>query len=141
MSYYLDTSAVVSALTKEPTTPTVQSWLDAHLNDRLLISEWVKTEFSSAISIKMRTGQIDAHLRASAHAEFNRLCAISFVTLPVSTDNFRTAASFADQHPLGLRASDALHLAIASEHRATIYTFDRRLLDAATALAIPSVAR
>ena len=50
--------------------------------------------------------------------------------LLVSGLQFRTAARFADQHMLGLRAGDALHLAICADHGATLCTLDRRLSEA-----------
>jgi hypothetical protein len=99
----------------------------------------VSTEFSSALSIKLRTGQIEAVHRADALAMFTRLTAESFSMMPVSRLQFRTAARFADQHSLGLRAGDALHLAICADHGATLCTLDRRLGDAASALGVKSM--
>jgi predicted nucleic acid-binding protein len=60
----------------------------------------------------------------------------SLVLLPVTSDHFRTAARFADDHALGLRAPDALHLAIAAGHGATLVTLDRRLSAAGKALRV-----
>jgi len=57
--------------------------------------------------------------------------------LPVTGSQFRAAARFADQHALGLRAGDALHLAVASEHGATVHTLDQRLADAGPVLGVP----
>jgi predicted nucleic acid-binding protein len=51
---------------------------------------------------------------------------------------FLAAARFVDQHALGLRAGDALHLAIASEHGATVFTLDQRLAEAGPAFGIPA---
>jgi uncharacterized protein len=52
---------------------------------------------------------------------------------------FRTAARFADQHALGLRAGDALHLAICADHGATLCTLDRRLSEAGPALGVKTI--
>ncbi len=133
---YIDTSVLVAALTNEAETARMQSWLGEREPTELTISEWVATEFSAALSIKIRTGQIEAHHRAEALAAFTRLSAESFEILPISGAQFRTAARFADQYALGLRAGDALHLAIAVDHGATIVTLDRRLAEAATALGV-----
>jgi hypothetical protein len=64
------------------------------------------------------------------------LSAESFEILPISGAQFCIAARFADQYVLGLRAADALHLAIAVDHGATIVTLDQRLAEAATALGV-----
>jgi predicted nucleic acid-binding protein len=133
---YIDTSVLVAALTNEAETVRMQSWLGDQEPAELTISEWVATEFSAALSIKIRTGQIEAHHRAEALAAFTRLSAESFEILPISGAQFRTAARFADQYALGLRAGDALHLAIAVDHGATIVTLDHRLAEAATALGV-----
>lgn len=133
---YLDTSVLVAALTREAKTSAIQTWLAEQVTDELLISDWVTTEFSSALSIKLRTGQIDARQRAEALAVFNQLATESLGVLPVSASCFRTAARFADQHALGVRAGDALHLAIAADRGATLCTLDRRLIDAGAALGV-----
>ena len=67
---------------------------------------------------------------------FQRLRADSFTMLPVSGPQFRTAARFADQTALGLRAGNALHLAICADHGATLCTLDRRLSAAGPALGV-----
>lgn len=130
MSVYIDTSVLVAALTNEAETDRMQSWLSSQDPDELFISDWVATEFSSALSIKLRTGQINVADRANALALFTRLSAESFQILPVTTQQFRAAARFSDQYTLGLRAGDALHLAVCADHGATLCTLDRRLAEA-----------
>jgi uncharacterized protein len=136
---YLDTSLLVAALTNETETQRMQSWLCQQNVDELAISDWVATEFSSALSIKLRMGQIRAAHRADALALFTRLGTDSLMVVAVSRLQVRTSARFADQYELGLRAGDALHLAICADHGATLCTLDRRLRDAGSALGVKTM--
>ncbi len=134
--YYLDTSLLVAALTNEAPTERVQAWLKEQNAEELTISDWVVAEFSSALSIKVRTGALTIQHRAEALAMFTQWAAETFSVLAVTGYHFRTAARFSDDHALGLRASDALHLAVAGQRGATLCTLDRRLAESGLALGV-----
>jgi predicted nucleic acid-binding protein len=93
---------------------------------------------SSALSIKTRTGQISVGEKAGVLAKFHQLLAESLTLVVITSEHFRVAAKFVDQFALGLRAGDALHLAAASEHGATVYTLDQRLADTGPKVGVPS---
>jgi hypothetical protein len=62
----------------------------------------------------------------------------TFTILPIARHHFRTAAKFIDQHSLGLRAGDALHLAVVADHGAVLHTLDLRLAKAGPVLGVPT---
>lgn len=138
MIFYIDTSVVVAALIKEVATQRTQAWLGSRSPGQLAVSDWVTTELSSALSIKLRRGEIGLADRTGALAAYSRLGVTTFASLPFSGAQFHTAALFADQHLLGLRGADALHLAICAHHGATLCTLDTRLASAGPPLGIPT---
>jgi predicted nucleic acid-binding protein len=131
---YLDTSLLVAAFTREPATPRVLTWLRQPGREDLLVSEWVRTEFSAALSMKMRMKEIDEAYRTQATLLFARAIADSKQVITEVTAHFQDASALAANHALGLRAGDALHLAIAKERGAVLCTLDQRLARAAIAV-------
>lgn len=134
---YIDTSVIVAAMTREGTTMRVQRWIESQPEGELVISPWVVTEVSSALSLKVRTGALTIENRADVMAIWAALQREIFVSVPVSGNHFEVAARFADQHALALRADDALHLAIASSAGYHLATLDRVMAEAAPKLGVP----
>lgn len=137
---YLDTSLLVSALTNEPRTAETQNWLAEQPPEQLTISDWVITEFSGALSLKLRNRQLSTTNRADALAMFTTLTEASFSVLPLSRLESHTAARFADQYTTGLRSGDALHLAVAANHGLKLCSLDHGLVQAAETLGVSVVA-
>lgn len=120
---YVDTSVIVALLTVEPKTQDVTAWYTG-LRDTPTCSDWLLTEFCSAISVKLRTGQINESNAKRVRKEFGLLAEGGLRIVPVSRSAFSLAAEMVRQHDHGLRAGDSLHLAVALElgasHMATL---------------------
>lgn len=133
---YLDTSLLVAALTPERRTAEVQRWLAKQKPDDLVISDWTVTEFSAALSMKVRSRQLDPESRSDALALFTRLARETFSVLPVAREDFREASRLADLHESGLRAGDALHLGVVANHGERLFSLDRVQVEVAVAAGI-----
>lgn len=118
---------MVAALSKEAATGRVQAWLAGQAPEDIVVSEWVVAEISSAFALKLRTGDFTQDQRSAALGFFNTMISSSLEVLPVLAPHFRTAARFCDRYDLGLRAADALHLAVSATHGATLTTLDRKM--------------
>jgi predicted nucleic acid-binding protein len=126
---YVDTSVIVALLTVEPRTQDVITWY-AGLRDAPTCSDWLLTEFSSALSIKLRTGQVTEANAKRVRKEFESLTEGGIRVVQVSRDAFRHAAEMVKLHDHSLRAGDSLHLAVALELGAShMATLDRTLTE------------
>ena len=131
---YLDTSLLVAALTDEPAGPRVRGWLA--LSADFVISDWVAAEVSSALASKVRTKDLTSAEQVSVEDAFE-VTALSLMHEPIVRADFRTAASLCRRSELGLRAPDALHLAICRRTGHTLCTLDLGLAAAAEAVGVP----
>lgn len=115
--FYVDTSALVPAFIREPKSDAVLAWLETS-GQRLVVSEWSITEFSSAAAIKVRTGEIAPVLAKHARTRFLEFAENHCSIAVPQRAEFRRAAQLAGDVSLKLRAGDALHLAIAEASKA-----------------------
>jgi predicted nucleic acid-binding protein len=114
---YVDTSALVALIVKEPGSAAVADWYAA-VRGELVSATWCVTEFGSALGLKQRTSQIDAEQAQTAWARFERLVAGDVRLLPVAAVDFHRAAMLTRDAARAIRAGDALHLACAERHGA-----------------------
>jgi len=121
---YLDTSAAVPLFVAEPSSDLVDNWLGA-CDVPVVSSDWIVTEFASALSIKERSGTLSARNAKAAWRSFETFCQLGLRLAPVSRRAFGEAAKMVRRSAHGLRSSDALHLAVALDIGAkTIATLD-----------------
>lgn len=136
--FYLDTSFIVPYFLPEAASAKVEAFL-RRFESGLAVSQWTRTEFASAVGIKCRTGQISRLDGERALDRFQEVVTAYFVILQPQEQDFLLAAAFLKQWELGLRAGDALHLAIAANHRVEcLYSLDSRLIHAAGQLNLPA---
>lgn len=133
---YLDTALIVAALTSEAATDRAQTWFQNRGRDVLVVSAWVATEFAAAIAVKVRVGELSETLRDEAESGYRAL-QDSLVQLEIVSPHYARAAQLARVHRAGLRAGDALHLAIALASNATLCTLDKRFARACEHFAAP----
>ena len=133
---YCDTSLMIASLIPEGASDSVQAWLAEQAEGTLCISDWVVTEFSSALGIKLRRGVIPADRQSHILAEWRARIADQLTLLPVPQPAFALAARYCEMPATGLRAADALHLAVAALGGHALATLDARLAEGAQAVGV-----
>jgi uncharacterized protein len=116
---YLDTSFLVPLFLPEATSDKIERFLGRKHTAPLAISHWTRVEFSSALAREVRIGSLGRNAAIRTEAQFADVTAESFIVLLPTATDFDLAGQFLRRYETGLRAGDALHLAIASNNRAT----------------------
>ena len=134
---YFDTSFLIPLVVEEATSIQVERFVQS-LTQELAVSHWTRAEITSALAREVRMGKLDKESALAADAQLEAVLLKSFTTLAPTVDDFQLCKQYLSQYEVGLRAGDALHLAIASRHQATaIYTLDRSLVKAGQHLRLP----
>jgi hypothetical protein len=135
---YFDTRFLVPLILPEATSDSIAAFVGGLSTEEFAVSHWTMVEFSSLIAREVRMGGLDVQTATRADARFESMVNESFSVLLPNADDFGLAKRYLGRFETGLRAGDALHLAIANNHRAeVIYTLDRTLLDAGKILNLP----
>lgn len=127
---YLDTSALVKLIRREPESDALADWLDAHGSTPWVSSTLVEVELPRALRRVDPTRLTDVPALVARVARYE-------------VDDVVRAAAAAFPDPT-VRSLDAIHLATAHAvfgSRLTAFVgYDRRLLDAAGAVGLPTAA-
>jgi len=134
---YLDTSVLLPLFVREPASDRVRNWFAALPPDELTVSEWTRAEFVSAIGIKVRRGSLEKNVSQEILRTFQQLADHSLMVLVPERGDFLLSSRYLERFELGLRAGDALHLAIALNHGAReLCSLDQGLVRSAQRLRI-----
>ncbi|MCY4560544.1 MAG: type II toxin-antitoxin system VapC family toxin [Chloroflexi bacterium] len=136
---YFDTSFLVPLILPEATSEPIAGFFETLPADDLAVSHWTRVEFASLLAREARMGNLDASAAHEASSRFERMVEESFVVLLPDRDDFDRATDWLNHFDTGLRAGDALHLAIARNHGAeAIYSLDKVMIAAGKTLGLPA---
>jgi predicted nucleic acid-binding protein len=135
---HLDTSFAAPLVIAEATSDAVEAAVRKLPAGELTTSLWTQVELASLVSRKVRMGELSPSAADAVRREFERVLGESCeMVLPTGAD-FVTASKYLETPKTGLRAADALHLAIAANHGARkILTLDQGFLEAGRRLKLP----
>jgi len=137
--HYCDTSFVIPLIMSEKTSEAVGKAILKLPTESLAISNWTRVEFSSMVARHVRMGKLKPVAAREATLQFESEVVGSFKVWPPQINDFDLATKFLERFETGLKAGDALHLAIAHNRGATVvYSLDRKLIKAARILGIPA---
>ena len=139
-SFYPDTSLLIALFVDEEASDRVATWFTAQAEE-FIVSDWTLVEFTSALGLKVRTHQITARQADDAQTSFEETLLPRLKILPMPRSAFARAQLLMRRYALGLRAGDALHVAMCvslglDAQAPTLATADRVLYAAAKALKV-----
>ena len=115
------------------------AWFAAQ-SAQFVVSDWTLVELTSALGLKVRMRRITARQADDVQTSFEEFLLPRLQVLPLDRSVFARAQLLMRQYALGLRAADALHVAMCvDEHPVTLATADRVLYAAVRALGLTAV--
>ncbi|NJR52095.1 MAG: type II toxin-antitoxin system VapC family toxin [Leptolyngbyaceae cyanobacterium CSU_1_3] len=136
---YLDTSFLAPFYIQEATSNSVETVLLSLPVSQIAISDWTVVEFASLLSRRVRMNELTSDSMTAVMQSFQNDATQSYTVFTLTTADFVGATEFIQQWETGLRAGDALHLAIARNHNVeNLLSLDRGLIDAAQRFGIPA---
>ena len=136
--HYFDTSFLAPLVREERSSTRVGRFMAGLPTGELAISRWTEVEFASLLARDVRMGAIAPDEARMVDALLEDVVLQSFIVLLPSGDDYERARHYLRNYETGLRAGDALHLAIAGNHRAkAIYSLDKTMIKAGKILGLP----
>ena len=135
---YFDTSFMVPLFKAEARSMGLKQFVAGLAPGRMALSRWTQVEFSSFLSKDVRVGVLTPAQARAAGMAFDTFVAGGCAVLDVTSRDFDLARRLLSNHRSGLRAGDALHLAVASNNAAAgVYSLDKVMIAAGQSLGLP----
>jgi uncharacterized protein len=133
LSLYLDASALLPLFIQEARTTEAHQHLIANV---LVISDFAIAEFSSGVARRARVGEITESDATTVFAAFDAWIANAARRESLTAGDLANATALVRRLDLGLRAPDALNIAITQRCGAQLLTFDEKMARSARALGL-----
>ena len=133
---YADTCLLVSLFLRDVGTEAALEWIQGAGSAPVALSHWSMTEFASAVGMRARAGHIDENTHGQALARFRRFVATRLTLLAPDAADFDHAGRLLERYASGLRAGDALHLAICANRGLNLHSADKGFVRAAIRLGL-----
>lgn len=138
MACYFDTSFLIPLFIPEATSERVEKYVQNLPPGSLRVSHWTRVEFASMLARDVRMKVLDESVATAVSERFELFLATSFDVLPLRIEDCELARKYLLHFSTGLRAGDALHLAIAANAEVkSLLTLDRGMLKAGKLLKLP----
>jgi uncharacterized protein len=138
LSAYFDTSFLMPLVRREATSDRVTEFVDTLGAALLLTSHWTRVELCSAVAREVGMKVLRPAEGRIAISNFEHGILPSFLLYAVELNDCKLAMDYLQNFETGLRAGDALHLAIAKNNNAqAIYSLDDRMIRAGKLLGVP----
>jgi len=135
---YFDTSFLAPLVREEKTSSRIARFMAGMPTGELAISRWTEVEVASLLARDVRMRALRDEEAREADAFFEDIVRDSFIVLLPGADDYALARRYLRAYETGLRAGDALHLAIAGNHQAAaIYSLDKTMIKAGRILGLP----
>jgi len=136
--FYFDTTFIAPLLLAEAVSRKVETYVRGLPAGELCVSHWTRVEFASLLAREVRTGGLDGRAALEIAERFESLIEESFQVLAPVSGDYDLAREYLLHFPPGLRAGDAIHLAVAKNSGVrTLLTLDRGMLKAGHLLKLP----
>jgi predicted nucleic acid-binding protein len=128
---YLDASALLPLFIEEVRTHDAHEQLRGNV---LVISDFAIAEFSSGVARRSRLGEITESGAAAVFAALDAWTANAARREALTAGDIGVAIGLVRRLDLGLRAPDAINIAIAQRCEASLLTFDEKMARSARSL-------
>ena len=137
---YLDTCVLVSLFHGDSGYPVAEAWLAAASGQTLWISHWVLLEFANATALRLRRAELPASKAVELNQMFEAFRQERLALLEPRGQDFLLAREWIQRDSAsGLRAADALHLALVQRQDLLLVSADQAMARAAAVLGIQTL--